>query len=266
MGIYATTYVFNNKSCEEFGLIICSFDSKSGVQTSSAGSKIELTTSKPPYSNKWTRYNIQYSEPLEFSFQIMKIDGSEITTFDQEKINRWMVRIDDYKWLHFEQPDHDEIFFNAQVVDSKLISVGGVNLGMEFNFVTDSPYAYTSEQIKNYSVSNGNTKTFFNRSSEVGNLYPYMTVKIKSDCNFAILNSIENRKFQIDNCKAGEILTIDNENKVISSSISNRAVYDGFNYNWFRFVNTYDDNVNTLTFTGDADIEFKYRFVRKIGV
>lgn len=266
MAIYASQFIFDGVSCDDYNLTMCSFGNSSGVQTSSAGSKIEIKTVKSPNANKWIRYNAQYSEPISFIIQVMKTDGSEINITEQELINRWLVRSDDYKWIQFVQDDHEDLYFNGQATSSSLLSIGNVNYGMEFNFVTDSPYGYSAERVNPYTAIDSQIITFLDQSSEIGYNYPQMTITIGTEGTFAILNKAENRLFQLTNCTVGEVITIDNENKIMTSTNLNHALYDNFNFNFFRFVNTYNNRVNELQITGNATIVFKYRLPRKVGI
>jgi ribosomal protein S1 len=265
MAIYSDIYYFDGIPCSSFNLTLCSFDSQSGAVTTN-GAKINFTTVKPSGSNKWYAYNRQYESPFEFTLQVIKKDSKEITIIEQEGINRWMMRNDDYHWLQFEQDGYRDMYFNVQVIESNLISVGNVNVGMEFKCITDSPFGYSAENLVTYNVVDGAVKNFMNQSEETGKLEPQITVTINSDCNFSIYNDIEDRTFTIKNCVAGEILTIDNENKVITSSISSHDVYEDFNLKWFRFFNTYKERINNLTFSGNATVTFKFRYPRKVGV
>jgi hypothetical protein len=265
MAIHADRYIFDGIPCDSFNLTICSFDSQSGAEITD-GVKINITTAKPPDSNKWYTYNRQYERPFEKSLQVMKKDGKEITVIEQEAINRWMMRNDDNHWLQFDQDGYRDMYFNVQITESKPISVGGVDVGMEFKYVTDTPFGYSEEHLVTYNVVDGTVKKFINSSMETGKLEPQITVTINSDCNFSIYNDIEDRTFTIKNCVAGEILTIDNENKVMKSSIQSHDICEDFNLKWFRFFNTYEERINNLTFTGNATVTFKFRYPRKVGV
>lgn len=267
MSIAASQYIFDGILCDTYNLRLCSFEDNGGLQTSSAGSTIELTTAKHPHSNKWARYNAQYSAPIEFTIQVMKTDGSEIDALEQEYINRWMIRRDDYKWFQFGQTDYMDIFFNVQVTESNILSVGNRNIGMSFKCVTDSPFGYSEIKTNTYVFTNGNYINHIDQSSEIGYLYPTMEITIATAGTFGLTNAIDdNRLFKIDNCTVGEVITVDCENKIITSTKHTHALYDDFNYNFFRFANTFSSSLNRLTATGDATVKFTYRLPRKVGI
>ncbi len=52
--VNAKGFVFNNRTSDEFGLIICSFDSN-GVTDGKAGSHVSFTTSSSPIRNRWIK-------------------------------------------------------------------------------------------------------------------------------------------------------------------------------------------------------------------
>ena len=91
-----------------------------------------------------------------------------------------------------------------------------------------------------------------------------MEVEILESGILTIHNDLENRTMQINNCIAGERITLDYP--IISSSISSHKIQDDFNWNWFRIYNTFQNSQNILTISIPCTIKIKYSPIVKVGL
>lgn len=266
----ATTFSFGGISCEKYGIMICTFG-QSGKTTSSMGSEISFTTTKAPLSKTWNAHSSNYKSPVSFSIDLCNSDFSEITVDKQEEINMWLNIPNEYEWFCFDQEDYDDIYFKVKCTSLTTISYNNVVMGISASFEANAPFGFTSLRNITYNITSGDVKRFANHSSEYGALYPEkIVINMKSDGDFILHNSIEDRTTKIKNCINGETITIENsegQQYMFSDKVvHDNAIYDDFNLVMPRFFNTRTEKVNVLTFTGDCTIKFYYRFVRKVGV
>ena len=97
-------------------------------------------------------------------------------------------------------------------------------------------------------------------------LRPDMEITILSEGNFKLTNSMDKKVMKINNCKSNEIITIDGENQVITSSLPSHDLSNDFNYFFPRIINTYEERCNTFTPNLDCKIKITYSPIRKVGI
>ena len=70
---------------------------------------------------------------------------------------------------------------------------------------------------------------------------------------------------EIDNCVSGEVLTLSGETMIISTSSTTHeaTLADDFNYDFFRFGNTFGSSTNTVTASIPCNVVIKYRPIIK---
>lgn len=264
MGIFAESFVFNGKSSNDYGLIICSINS-GGTKSISAGSAIDLQTVK--IKDKWRSTSVGYKDVISASFMICKKDYTPITYLEQAEINRWLIRKDGYKSLQFTKSNIEMVLYDVIFSNVNMFSVGNLDYAMELSFSTNQPYGHSKKKEKVFNMT-GSTMTnmFMDMSDETGETFPDMKIEILEDSNFQIYNELTNTTFRINNCKSGEIITVNSNTGDITTTLSTHNVMSDFNLSWFRFANTYETRKNLLTFTGRAKVTIYYREIRKVGV
>lgn len=266
MRVYSSDFSFNGITAKSLGLCLCSFDGT--TETANAGSTLEITTAKAVGSHKWYSYGQEYSEPLSFAIHITKIDGTGFAMREKAMIARWLLRIDGYKPFQFGSGDYMDIIFNARGENMKEIVVAETQ-GIEVNFICESPFGFSPVIHKQYKITGDNQQFYFNnQSEEMGYIYPKMKITVDADCDISIINqSDKNRVTTIHDCQAGEVITLDNELKIINTTIPLfHDIQNCFNYQWFRFYRGEFEQDNQLTISGLCTIKLEYQLIRKIGV
>jgi hypothetical protein len=263
--INAKGFEFNNHTSEEFGLIICNFDS--GDSEGSAGSHMSFTLSSSPILNRWYKFgNAVYDEQLSFSFQVAKINFESFDSYELASIQRWLIRKDDYKDFQFIKGDYDDVHFNAQINISEYQYIGGEIYGFTIEVTCDSPFGYAHEITKKVDTSVSDTIEFYDISDEIGYIYPDIEIETPTGGDITIINSFDNRKFYINNCENNEIITIDGKILQFTTTVVNHDIYSNTNYTFPRISNDDNNRKNVFTITGNAIVTMKYRPVRKVGV
>ena len=264
MFVYAKGIVFDDKTSDEYGLIICEIDGHEPSDTS--GGQIEFTTTSSPIQNRWHKTgNANYKEPLQFAFQVIKSTHESFDAYEYSAIQRWLVRKDGYKDFMIIKGDYDNIHYNVQM-NVEPVAVGSEIVGITVTGITDSPFGYNQLITKTIDVNGSDTLSFVDMSDEIGYIYPDIEINVKSDCNIKITNTTENRIFYINNCVANEIINIDGKFLQISTTALSHNIYEDCNYTFPRIVNNFNKRKNVFKIEGNCTLKMQYRPIRKVGV
>lgn len=266
MGFYAKNFVYDGQSSEMYNLQIANIDdSTANKMIDSPGSgKIDILEQfiyrrAIPYF-----YGIHYKERLSFTVQFFSPD--EITALSLSYIQYWLFGNKQYKSLALIQPDTDDIYLNCIFSEPKILRAGNIIYGIEAKAECDSQFAYTYSKTLTYNYPtnpSGSLITFFNNSHLKDYMYPQMTFIMDSNGgNFSILNSTDNnRLFSFTGLQPLEVMTINNDLGIISSSLGVLRL-SNFNKYFFRFA----PGINNIYITGDiTQLTFTYQFLRRFG-
>lgn len=261
----AYDFEYSGKKLSDFGMIICSFDSK-GLDTTD-GVRITFNTVPTMNGKKHELTNVQYEDCLETTIQVCKYscsgDIQEISTSEHRKLTKWLSR---NKFLKFKILDESNIdLYHEAIINVNKVEIEGKLIGLELNVSTNRPFALKEPvtiKIKN-TVKNGR-HSINDISHEEGYIYPHAEITVTQSGDLKIHNAIENRDTYIANCIAGEVITMDYP--VIQSSISSHNIQNDFNWRFFRVANTFENSRNDLTISIPCDIKIEYSPIVKVGL
>lgn len=224
---------------------------------------------KPIGSDKWRLYSSAYSNYMTTSFQIGKYSCEngmeEVSIEEYREMLRWLNRKGFHEFT-IVQPGYEFIYYEGSFNCSP-IEFGGHIYGMELTITTNRPYGLGTKQELNYEISeSGESFNIYDTSDEMGVLYPDMIIECHANGDFSMHNSIEDRTMLIKNCVAGEILSIFGESKIITTTVPAHAVYNDFNYKFFRLANTDSERNNLITVSLPSKISINYIPIRKVGI
>jgi hypothetical protein len=262
MGLYASSFVFNNIPSEYYGLRIFNFNS--GRENASAGGDISPVTQtiyrRPiPYF-----YGVNQDKVLTFPIVFGSYSALDSTTINL--IHKWLFGQMNYKKLVVVQPDMSEVYFNCFLTDPQNISIGNLKYAFEATVICDSPWAWSYDKVfaKTYSTDNvDDTFIFVNESANCDYLYPEVSFTINSlGSGVTITNSSDNgRQFIFAGISPLETITIDNDRQILSSSTGLYRL-SKFNLNWFRLLQGIN-NINILG--GISSFTMNYKFAISTG-
>lgn len=268
-----TDFEWCGQSGSLFGLLPCYIDSSSGITVSDNGAAIHFNTSNVAGSNKWSFLSGKYDSVLSGSFQVCKnpfTTQSEIFSVeDIRAINRWLCRKDGYhKFKVVKDADggYAEFYFNA-CLNVKEIEYFGNVVGLEITVITDAPFAYFEPKTAIMDLSAANLQyVYIDMSDEVGTLYPVFKITCHTDGDYIIKNCMSGIQSKILGCRLGEIITMDSEHKILSSSVRDDSLLKSFNFGWLDIMNTPDERKNTYASNLPCKIEMTYSPIAKIGL
>ena len=262
----AFDFEFDGKRLSDYGMIICNFGNK-GLETISNGSVVSFNTT-PVFGGSENRLtSTEYEDCLEATIQICRNscfgDVMEIPSVTFRDLTKWLSRKNFLKFKILDE-DYIDLYYEAKI-DISRIELDGKLYGLELRIITNRPFALKDAKtivIKN-TTTNGK-HSVNDISDDEGYIYPHTEITINQAGNLRITNAIENRDTVINNCKKGEVITMDYP--VIQSSISSHKVQNDFNWNFFRIANTFENSRNDLTISLPCSIKLEYSPIVKVGL
>lgn len=275
--MYALNFEYAGEQLSDYGMIICSFDS-GGVETVSSGSDITFNQVSVANGNRFLLSSSIYEQTLQCTFQICKnpclADSQNemmFTVAEISSIQRWLCRKNQYYRFKLNQEGYEDIYWNG-TFSVKEIQICGQVYGLELTLYTDAPFGYQDEiSISEDASLPYDSFDIYDTSDEEGYIYPKVEIEIKNPygCNFWLQNSMDSsRPIIINNCSYGEILTLDGENHIITSSVSHPNLTNDFNYVFPRILNTYGETKNKFILGQQSicKITMTYSPIRKVGL
>lgn len=269
MIMHATDFEYDGRYLNDYGFIVCNFNSSSSADVIDTGSKITFNTVPRNRGNDYSLVGTQYDECIEATFDICKnpdiFDDLEITESEYRDLIRWLNRKDfhRFKVLDEEIPERELCCFDATFNVQK-IKIHEVLYGLELSMITSKPFGYGAENLVRWNITD-TSKTYYinDNSDEIGYIYPSLTITCSQNGNLSICNETENCRMVINNCLKDEVITIDGEALVITTSNINHHIYDDFNFDFLKIGNTIDNRVNKITVSLPCRLEIKYNPIIK---
>lgn len=259
MAFWGYTFMFNNIPSEVYNLYISSPDGGM-IETTGAGD-IELLTQQVFRNPKPYLLGVQQSPVLSFDVQFTSPD--ELMVEDIRIIQAWLFGQSGYQKLQIQQQDMQDIYFNCFLTSPKIIKSGNMIKGIAGTVVCDSPFAWAFPKTTTKNYTSSANETFILNNTSDNSYYTYPTIIATVDIyggTFSITNNTDNgRVFSFTGLSQTEVLTIDNERCIITSSTGLRRL-SHFNKNWFRLLR----GVNNLTILGNvSQVKITYSPARK---
>lgn len=268
--MYATDFEYDGKYLNDLGYIVCKFNDDGKMNTDSKGSEITFTKAAVD-SGKRNRLNgTRYDECLTATFHICKDpdlfdeDLREITRDDFRVLSRWLNRREFCKFRALV-PDEEYIpmpFFYASFNLTKVL-IGDRIMGVELNMETNAPFGYAIDRWTTYHFAGGDTKIYVDGSDEPGNTYPQMEITIEEAGTLILSNSMTGCEMVIENCTAGEKITLSGDTMIIETSNEDHDIANDFNYDFFSVGNKFGDARNDITASIACTVSLGYEAIVK---
>lgn len=262
----AIDFEYDGQYLSDYGFIICDFDGASGVDTISAGSTLTFNKVSQFNGRNFSLASTQYENCISTTFDICKDpekyekDEMEISTDEFRDLMRWLNRTEFLKFqLHDSDIDYEEgCYFDASFNIEK-IKINEILYGLRLTMETNKPFAYGDEEKIKWTISDTSTvKTFSDMSDEIGCIYPSLKIICNDDGDFTIQNLTFETTTTIANCSDGEVITIDGNTQIITTSDDSHKVYEDFNYEFFKIGNTYNSRKNMISVNMPCVVEITY--------
>lgn len=237
----AKYFTYDNIQSSTYGLVIADFDDSSTAETL-AFSPV-LNTVKPPQSNRFYHGGISYQEPPTFQFSVISEDV--INNTNRREILSWLVGRREFKRLVIHQIDLEEYYYNCVFTEAQIIYVNGDCHGFRLTATFDSPYGYGVPTQTSIASAGTYTKTITNLSDLPDN-YVYPIVSF-AGTGINIVNTTDDnsRAFTFAGLNASDVTTVDNEAKIITSTITTEPLGKFTSKKWLRLK----PGINSLSIT-----------------
>ena len=271
--MYAYNFEYDGQLLSDFGFVVCSFGTSSGTTNGNSGSEIAFETVPVQLGKRFYKTGTQYKECLSTSFQICKDpdlyngDDAYVTEDDFRRLSRWLNRRE-FLWFHaFDwcTPDVKQPWFRASFTLKKIDYDFGT-VGVELKMITDSPFGFGDMETKTLTFAAANDEAAFrDQNDEIGDTYPELTITCGASGTLKLEDDVTGCSCEIENCVSGEVIHFTGETMIVETNSVTHALTlaNDFNYDFFRFGNTYDNRENTITASIPCTVEIKYRPIIK---
>ena len=251
-------FIFDGIKSKDMDLHIMRIDHSGFVDSPYWGSQ---DIQEERHKNKIKAYYYGVSkEPIEFTIQLVLMDKNnkpkKWTPRERFKIAKWLLQ-DTYKEFQTSD-DLGKIYYAICTSEANLQLINQEGY-MELTFKTNSPYAWSPVYIDTFDLSNNTTKTtitLHNGSNILKKFMPKVEIEMKGSTAVTLKNLTNGGKeFTIKNRATSEVISFDNENKIIKSSL-NTNPFGSFNRNWLELV----EGENRIEVTGKCILTVKSQY------
>ena len=262
MAFYGASFIYNGVPSETYGLRIAEIDADAVTRTMGS-SAMEIYEQKIYRRAQPYFFGATPSPKLSFPFSAFSEDEIDADLF--QRIQKWLFSSRSYKKFQIDQPDVQNIYFNAILNDPQIVRVGNIIKGFSCMVTCDSPFAWNFPKTTLYEYTSSvvdSVEIFNNTSDDIGNyLYPSLEITMNNiGGDLRIENeSDSNRITEFDALSPSEIIDIDSSLQTLSSSTGLRRLTN-FNKKFLRLI----PGINRLHIQGNvASIAMTTQFVAK---
>lgn len=264
-------FEYDGQRLSDYGCMICTIGRNSGAETINTGSQLTLNTVHMTRHNQFKIISTQYDSAYTVTFQIAKSTGNTFSELELAAFMRWLNRKEYHKFKAiYENGEYAKTYYMG-TFNIQMIRFGGNIMGLELTLQTNAPFGYY--EPSEYYMELTDTESSYvlwDNSDETGYIYPE-TVEIEclESGDITVTNSKDTKQTVIKNCTAGEIITLDGQNKIIRSGMEHGKLCNDFNYHFIRIINTQGinrDNENIFTASLPCNIRLIYSPICKAGV
>ena len=267
MNIWPEDFIYGEFRASDMGLIPGRFDGSPDFTEDEIG--MSLNINEEFIGNKVVPVHIStaHSGKLLLSITLVKNPCiyKDDDSFNEYELRGIMRKISKkYQWTRAVNTDTCEDIWFRCVVDNVFYNrLGNKVYGVTLSLQCDSLFGYSNENKIVINAEANKPFYVFNNTDELEEyVLPIVEIKALGGGTLSIENNEDNRVFEINNVEDGEILFVDNKNKILKSSEPHSILLNDFNMNWIRLLpdkNTFVSNMN-------CRIEFVFRVPRKAGV
>lgn len=241
----AIYFTYDGVYSGNYGLKIASMN-REYVETTTAFAPT-LSLAKGAKSKRFFYSGIDYEDSPEFQFSVFSEE--KIGDLQRREILSWLTGRNQFKKLYIHQEEYNDVYFNCIFKNVDIIYVGGDCHGFALTAKFDSNYCYGRPITITKTLTGGTplSVSVYNNSDVVDD-YVYPTLTFKGD--ISIKNQTDNGRItKYQDAEPNETITIDNELKIVSSTIGGDKL-SNFNMNWLRFKK----GANNLEITGTGQV------------
>ena len=189
--ITAKSFVFNGINSSDYNVVIGWVDSDINVSENGLNRELRKTTNQTRTTANI--YGAENTNVISFEFDIVRIDGKEITRTQSILINQWLTASPLPQLLKFNDNDGYAIHYYAVCTQIEDIVIGGRLVGKNLKFETNSSFAFAEKTLKNFEI-NDTLNFHVNNSADTYNGIFYPTITISTQADSIIIENITDKK------------------------------------------------------------------------
>ena len=187
MAIFGSSFTYNGKSSDDFGVIICASEQPESIPIGLTREILKgEITSRRPVAN-W--YNAKYSDVLTFEVTITKPENRAFSREEIRDINAWLTGPRTPTLLFFEDEAFDPINYYGVFTDVANTYGSGI-LMLTYTFTCDAPYGWSNE--REFKYTSGGVLEVVNDTDEINDfVYPLLEISANPGQEIEIENLSE---------------------------------------------------------------------------
>ncbi len=261
-------FLFDGRSCREFGMVMYGFDSYRQDESFSFTSVGTIVEDRLENKSTPLAYGKNRNKPMQYRLVFGPKDNEGLPNFldrwDVEAIASWLTSPDTYSWLEIHQSDMQDFRYRCLISDLEMVSMSSEPLVFRCTVTCDGPYAYSYPETYTVPLTNeGHTAILKNKSSGGEWYYPTLEIDAADDSEISITNhSVGDEVFLLSNLPAAGVhISVDGDNQVMTSDLDSFNPYESCNLQYLRLRK--GDNI--LSFKGNGQVKITCVFPRNIG-
>lgn len=249
----ATHFRYDGQWSGAYGLQIVDLDDNTVKETDAFSPTLSLQ--KVPGSLRFFHGGVEYDTAPTCEFSVLSQE--ELTGDMRSIIMAWLVGRRQFKPMQFEGGDNDEFTYYCVFTSARTIWINGRCHGFRLTAQFDSPFARGAATV--LTVGKGTHTCTIRNKSDIVDDYTYPIVTFTGG-SIDIVNETDDprRHFKFSGLSSGEIITVDNEVKYISSS---NGLSRFTSKNWLRLRH----GINTLKIVASGDVTITCPYYAMIG-
>lgn len=247
----ATYFRYDGQWSGTYGLCIADFDDNAVRETEAFSPTLSLQ--KVPGSLRFFHSGIEYDSAPACEFSV--ISEQEIPGITRSKIMSWLIGRKEFKPLSFDSDDNVGFTFYCVFTSVKNIWINGACHGFRLTAQFDSQFARGKPTT--VSVAAGTHQVTLRNNSDLADKYTYPIVEFTGESlDIVNLTDDTDRHFTFSGLNGVEVITVDNETKLITSTIGGQKLGNFTSKKWLRLRP--GNNVLQITTTGQVNITCPY--------
>lgn len=143
---------------------------------------------------------------------------------------RWLNRREYIKLFFIDDNHCHTVYYKASFNIDKLM-MSDIIYGLALTMETDSPFGYEIERVSTFTISDISLpRSVSYASDEIGYTYPSMEITCGISGDLIITNETSGTKTVIKNCEQNEVINIDGNILLITSSSQTHQINKDFRY------------------------------------
>lgn len=258
MAFWTRSFIYDDVPSETYGLFLIS-EGGSGVLTNVGSGSVNLYTKEVYRRPQVYLYGVQQTPVLTFNLNFASI--KPICADMQAVISKWLFGQPVRKRLQICQDDYQSVYFNCLLTQPEFGMYGNFAYSVRCQVICDSPFAWEYPRtIVKKNIKSQITFDINNWSDINDYVRPITTFTLNSTTSFHIRNNTLGKTFSMTGLSANEVIKIDNDLGIISSSIGILR-YNNSSGDFFSLA----PNLNSISIGDDLKkVEITYQNAKRV--